>query len=75
MTTPTRHKRALELIVTFAENAHHDLGRNAGDGAKARPTVAQLNRTLERLEAITRTAKLALGEIEPASIEAPADAA
>jgi hypothetical protein len=61
--------RALEVIRTLAENAHAELGRNAGDGAKARPTVTQLNRTLERLASIARLADIHLtkaAEAEPA---------
>lgn len=50
-------RNALEMILTLAENSHADLGLNAGDGVKARPTVAQLNRTLERLASIADTAR------------------
>lgn len=62
----SRQQHALEFILTLAENARDDLGLNAGDGPKARPTVAQLNRTLERLGSIVDAARRAIGKAAPA---------
>lgn len=45
----TTEAASLNHAAFIAANAHDDLSSKAGDGAKARPTVAQLNRTLERL--------------------------
>jgi hypothetical protein len=43
---------ALRLAKMLATNARHDLSSNADRGTSARPTVAQLNRTLDRLASI-----------------------
>lgn len=43
--------------IMLADNAACDLCRNAGDGPKARPTVATLNRTAERLASIEHILK------------------
>jgi predicted transcriptional regulator len=56
--------RALEVIRTLAENARHELGERAANGGRARPTVAQLNRTLERLASIVHLADVHLAGIE-----------
>lgn len=53
MSIPSR----LETIETLATTARDDLGQNAADGPKGRPTVAQLNRTLERLDSIAELAR------------------
>lgn len=47
-----QQKAMARAIQTMARDAERDLGQNAQDDAKARPTVAQLNRTLVALEKI-----------------------
>ncbi len=56
----SEQRRMLAHAIMVAQNASSDLGRNAGDGPKARPTVAQLNRTMERLESIQLILKEAM---------------
>lgn len=46
--------KAVQFAKEVAIMAEADLGRNAGDGPKARPAVAQINRTLERLQSIEK---------------------
>lgn len=46
-------------IETPAIDARDELGQNAADGPKGRPTVAQLNKTLERLDSIAELARAA----------------
>lgn len=53
-------KASFRRIAIFANAAYRDLSGKAADGAKARPTVAQLNRTLERLLDIRSEATAAL---------------
>jgi hypothetical protein len=50
-------REALGLIQVIAESARSELGSRAANGSKARPTVDQLNRTLERLSSIIRLAE------------------
>jgi hypothetical protein len=53
----------LKLIVhaiVLANNARADLGVKALDGISARPSVASLNRTLERLASIETTLTAAI---------------
>lgn len=45
-------RRTIAHALMCAQNASRDLGMKAGDGPKARPTVATLNRTMERLASI-----------------------
>ena len=61
----TRAQRNLiKFAATIASNARAELGSNTANGASARPTVAQLNRTLERLASIEQIIGKAL-EGEP----------
>lgn len=57
-------RRAFEFIAMLAANAHADLSTKAGDGPKARPTVAQLNRTLDRLASIRESVETILHPAE-----------
>ncbi|MFZ5715734.1 MAG: hypothetical protein ACOY3N_23150 [Bradyrhizobium sp.] len=50
----------VQHAIFLADNARRDLGLRAGDGASARPGVATLNRTLERLDSIIVTLAKAL---------------
>lgn len=51
---------ALVHAFNLAEAADKDLRTNAGDGARARPTLAQINRTLDRLVSIKNTLNIVL---------------
>jgi len=57
--TPAQ-KQLVQHAIFLADNAQRDLGQNAQDGVRGRPTVAQLNRTLERLASIVTTLAAAL---------------
>jgi hypothetical protein len=46
---------AINHIKALAENARRELGYNAANGRAARPTVKQLNSTLDRLASIINT--------------------
>lgn len=50
----------VQHAIFLADNARRDLGLKAGDGASARPPVASLNRTLDRLDSIIETLAKAL---------------
>lgn len=45
-------RRTLAHALICARNAQQDLGSKAADGVNARPGVATLNRTMERLASI-----------------------
>lgn len=45
----------ITMVRYLADTAHKELGSRACRGTAARPTVAQLNRTMERLQAILDT--------------------
>lgn len=47
-------RRTIAHALMCAQNAIKDLGANAADGPKGRPTVKSLNRTMERLGSIER---------------------
>lgn len=47
-------RRTIADALMCAQNAERDLGSKAADGPKGRPTVATLNRTMERLASIQR---------------------
>jgi len=55
---------ALIFAKDVAGDAERDLRTNAGDSRKARPTLAQVNRTLERLVSIQRLIGIALEKNE-----------
>lgn len=63
-TSPTAdagmRRTLVQHAIFLADNARRDLGLKAGDGANARPPVATLNRTLERLDSIITTLTKAL---------------
>ena len=52
--------QAIGFIKMLAENARRELGLNAANGSKARPTVKQINSTLDRLSSIIESADIAL---------------
>lgn len=55
-------RKSIAHAIMIASNAERELGSKAGDGAKARPTVGQLNRTLERLCSIQTVLEPILAE-------------
>ena len=52
--TPTQ-LMAIQHVRSLAENAKRELSQNANKGTSARPTVKQLNSTLDRLASIIDT--------------------
>lgn len=53
-------RRTIAHALMCASNAISDLGSKAADGPKARPAVATLNRTMERLASIEALLKQVL---------------
>jgi hypothetical protein len=53
-------RNLISHAIIVAENAYGELGSKAANGAQSRPTVQQLNRTLERLQSIGKTLEAAL---------------
>lgn len=52
-----RSSNRFETVETLAIDARDELGQYAADDPKGRRTVAQLNRTLERLDSIPEIAR------------------
>jgi hypothetical protein len=53
-------KEMIRALGRMATDARRDLGMSANRGTRARPTVAQLNRTLDALRAIETEAAAVL---------------
>lgn len=56
----TAQRQLVAHAIMIAENASRDLCSKAADGPSARPSVATLNRTIERLASIETTLKAVL---------------
>lgn len=53
-------RKTVAHALMCAQNAIRDLGASAADGTRGRPTIATLNRTMERLASIETLLKQVL---------------